>query len=142
MPADDRRHRAWSDFRSRLEPALAAQLSGNSEPFIALWSQTPDVFIFGGLGGSERGIDEIGPRLRWASQHVVATDFRLENLKTEIGTDLALCVDLENMRRIVDGRPVQRALRVTQVCRYEPDAADGAWRIIHRHADEWRPSGR
>lgn len=132
------KQRAWSDFRARLEPALRQQLQGNSEPFIALWSQKPDVFIFGGLGGYERGIGEIGPRLRWAAQHVVATDLRLENLKTEVGHDMAVCVDLEHMVRVVDGRPHPRALRVTQVCRYE----DGAWRIFHRHADEFRPSGR
>ena len=132
------RNSAWADFRAKLEPALAQQLQGNSEPFIALWSQSADVFIFGGLGGYERGIGEIGPRLRWASERVVATDFRWENLKTEVGTDLALTVDLEHMTRHVEGKAIVRALRVTQVCRFE----DGAWRIIHRHADEWRPSGR
>jgi ketosteroid isomerase-like protein len=42
------------------------------------------------------------------------------------------------MVRQVDGKAVQRALRVTQVCRFE----DGAWRIFHRHANEWQPSGR
>lgn len=132
------RMQAWADFRSRLEPALAAQLQGNSEPFIALWSQKPDVFIFGGLGGYERGIAEIGPRLRWAAQHVIATDFRWENLKTEVGHDMALTVDLEHMVRHVGGKAIQRALRVTQVCRFE----DGGWRIFHRHANEWQPSGR
>ncbi len=137
MPGHNRTA-AWARFRAVLEPALAAQLQGNSEAFIALWSQKPDVFIFGGLGGYERGIGEIGPRLRWAAQRVIATDFRLENLKSEVGEDLALCVDLEHMRRHVDGNSHQRALRVTQVCRFE----DGAWRIIHRHADEYRPSGR
>ena len=129
---------AWNLFRAKLEPALAAQLQGNSEPFIGLWSQKPDVFIFGGLGGYEQGIGEIGPRLRWAAQHVVATDFRLENLKTEIGTGIALCVDLEHMVRLIDGRSNPRSLRVTQACRFENDA----WRIFHRHADEFRASGR
>lgn len=137
MPTPDRLA-AWTAFRTALEPALAEQLQGNSEPFIALWSQKPDVFIFGGLGSYERGITEIGPRLRWASRHVIATEFRLENLKTEVGQDMAMCVDLEHMLRHIDGRSIQRALRVTQVCRFE----DGAWRIFHRHADEFRPSGR
>lgn len=137
MPTQDRLD-AWAEFRRQLEPALAAQLSGNSEPFIALWSQKPDVFIFGGLGGYERGITEIAPRLRWAAERVVASQFRLEPLKTEIGQDMALCVDLEHMLRQLDGKFIQRALRVTQVCRFE----DGAWRIFHRHADEYRPSGR
>jgi hypothetical protein len=137
MPANDRLD-AWVRFRVALEPALAAQLQGNSEPFIALWSQRLDVFIFGGLGGYERGITEIGPRLRWAAERVIATGFRWENLKQEVGEDLALTVDLEHMVRHVEGQAQTRALRVTQVCRFE----DGAWRICHRHADEYRPSGR
>ena len=136
--AQQDRIEAWAAFRDKLEPALAAQLQGNSEPFISLWSHKPDVFIFGGLGGYERGIAEIGPRLRWAAERVKATGFRLENLKVEVGRELALCVDLEHMIRHVDGKAIARALRVTQVCRFE----DGAWRIFHRHADEFRPSGR
>ena len=132
------RYQAWTEFRAALEPALAQQLQGNSEPFIALWSPKSDVFIFGGLGGYERGIAEIGPRLRWAAQHVIATDFRWENLKTDVGADMAVTVDLEHMVRHVDGHSRQRALRVTQVCRLE----DGQWRIVHRHADEYRASGR
>lgn len=137
MPTQDRLD-AWTAFRAALEPALAAQLQGNSEPFIALWSQRPDVFLFGGLGGYERGIGEIGPRLRWAAGRVVATGFRWENLTSEVGQEMALTVDLEHMIRHVDGRAEPRALRVSQVCRFE----DGRWRILHRHADEWRPSGR
>lgn len=137
MPSRDRLD-AWASFRAALEPALAAQLAGNSEPFIALWSQRPDVFLFGGLGGYERGIAEIGPRLRWASERVIASDFRWENLVSQVGEEMALTVDLEHMVRHRDGAAQQRALRVTQVCRFE----DGAWRICHRHADEWRPSGR
>ncbi len=129
---------AWAAFRAKLETALEAQLQGDSEPWIALWSQKDNVFIFGGLGGYERGIAEIGARLRWSAERVIATDFRLENLKTEIGADMAVCVDLEHMVRHIDGKAQQRALRVTQVCRLE----NGEWRICHRHADEYRPSGR
>ena len=129
---------AWDRLREQLGPALASQLAGNSEPFIALWSQQPDVFIFGGLGGYERGIGEIGPRLRWAAERVRASDFRHENLKTVVGQEMALTVDLEHMVRAVEGQAIVRALRVTQVCRFEA----GDWRIFHRHADEYRASGR
>jgi hypothetical protein len=38
----------------------------------------------------------------------------------------------------VDGQAVPRVLRATQVYRLE----GGEWRIVHRHADELRPSGR
>lgn len=128
----------WQKFRERFEAAVAAQLSGNSEPFKALWSHKPDVTIFGGLGGHEQGWPEVGIRLDWASKLVVARHVRLESLKTVVGPDMALTVDLEHMIRTVDGREIERALRCTQIYRLE----DGDWRIFHRHADEYRPSGR
>jgi hypothetical protein len=51
---------------------------------------------------------------------------------------MAVTVDLERMMRIVDGQPVPRVLRCTQVYRVE----DGEWKIVHRHADEFRPAAR
>ena len=45
--------------------------------------------------------------------------FRLENILTVVGTDMAVTVDLERMIRIVDGQPVPRVLRCTQVYRME-----------------------
>jgi ketosteroid isomerase-like protein len=64
--------------------------------------------------------------------------FRLENILTVVGTDIAVTVDLERMIRIVDGQPVPRVLRCTQVYRME----NGEWKIFHRHADELRPAAR
>jgi ketosteroid isomerase-like protein len=51
---------------------------------------------------------------------------------------MAVTADLERMTRIVDGNPVPRVLRCTQVYRIE----DGKWRIVHRHADDLRPAAR
>jgi hypothetical protein len=128
----------WQQFRTTLEMALAAQLDGKPAEFKALWSHGSDVSILGALGGLERGWSEVGPRLDWASGQVRARELRLENIQTVIGTDMAVTVDLERMTRIVDGRPVPRVLRCTQVYRIE----DGEWRIFHRHADEFHPAAR
>jgi hypothetical protein len=127
----------WHRFRARFQMTLAAQLDGKPEAFTALWSHRPDVSILGALGGFERGWTEVGPRLDWASSQDRASDLRLENMLTVVGTDMAVTADLERMVRTVDGKPVPRVLRCTQVYRIE----DGEWKIFHRHADELRPVG-
>jgi Domain of unknown function (DUF4440) len=137
-PTDASMDEQWQRFRTSFQMALAAQLDGKPEAFKALWSHGPDVSILGALGGLERGWTEVGPRLDWASGQVRASDLRLENILTVVGTDMAVTVDLERMVRIVDGQPVPRALRCTQVYRIE----DGEWKIFHRHADELRPAAR
>jgi hypothetical protein len=128
----------WERFRATFRTALATQLEGESDAFKALWSHRPDVSIFGALGGLERGWTEVGSRLNWVSGQVRARDLELENILTVVGTDMAVTADLERMTRIVDGNPVPRVLRCTQVYRIE----DGKWRIVHRHADDLRPAAR
>jgi hypothetical protein len=129
---------SFENFRAAMREAVAAQLEGNSEPFLALWSHRPDIHIFGALGGHERGWPEIGNRLRWAATKVDARLLRVECLFEAVRGETALTADLEHMIRTVDGRQIERALRVTHGYRVE----DGAWRIFYRHGDEWRPSGR
>jgi hypothetical protein len=129
---------AFAAFRVEFEKALVAQGAGNAEPFIALWSPKPDVMIFGALGGMERGWEEIGARLRWVTGQVSARITRLENLVTSINGTMALTADLEHTIRTIDGRSLERTLRVTQGYRFE----DGAWKIFYRHGDVFQPSGR
>ena len=112
-------------------PSLAALLIGTVG---WRWS----FVLFGALGGYERGIAEIDPRLRWAASQVKSTNHRFENLRSEINGDWALTADLEHTRRWIDGRPEERTLRITHVCRFE----DGEWRIFYRHADVYRPPAR
>lgn len=129
---------AFAAFRAEFEKAIAAQLEGDSEPFKALWSQKPDVMIFGAQGGMERGWPEVGERLDWVTGRVKARLTRLENVSTVINGTIALTADYEHMIRSLDGRDYERTLRVTQGYRFE----DGAWKIFYRHGDEYRPSGR
>ena len=79
-PTDASMDERWLRFRARFQIALAEQLEGRPEAFKTLWSHSPDVSIFGALGGLERGWTEVGPRLDWVSGPVRASDLRLENL--------------------------------------------------------------
>lgn len=118
--------------------AEAEQLRGNSEPYLAHWSRRPDIMIFGGLGGYERGFPDVHDRLRWAATRVEARLVRIENISTIVEGTMAVTGDLQHMVRIVEAREIPRILRVTLGWRVE----NGAWRIFYRHGDEYRPSGR
>ena len=115
--------------------------AGDAAPFAALWSRGDDVTIFGGFGAYERGWAAVGPRLDWAASRLGGGDrptvqrlaghaspdttSQYEPLAAGSSGDLGYAVSLDRMR---EGAGV---LRVTHLFRRE----DGAWRIIHRHAD-------
>jgi ketosteroid isomerase-like protein len=110
--------------------------SGDASPFAALWSQRDDVTIFGGFGAYERGWAAVGPRLDWAARRFGADGqtTRYEPLAAGSSGDLGYAVGLERSEgvRLAGQDAVSSGvLRVTHLFRRE----DGAWRIIHRHAD-------
>jgi ketosteroid isomerase-like protein len=88
------------------------------------WSQGDDVSTMNARGGVERG--PVAARERWewwASQGIAMEADPVERLSCTVGTDLACTVLLEYHSN--------RTLRVTHLFRRE----DGAWRLVHRHAD-------
>ena len=135
---------AWDEFVKRLAQAQAAYVRADPEPIKLLWSHTDDVSLFGAYGGHERGWNQVGPRLTWASKtNSNGTHDNDEVLTTIRGADLALVTQLEHItNRKPDGSaaPVQN-LRVTHVARCEASS----WRLVHRQADplvETKPPAR
>jgi ketosteroid isomerase-like protein len=110
--------------------------SGDASPFAALWSQRDDVTIFGAFGAYERGWADVDPRLAWAARRIAGsqtTQTTYEPLAAGMSGDLGYAVGLERSEVRLLGQDDTRpgVLRVTHLFRRE----DGAWRIIHRHAD-------
>ena len=110
--------------------------AGDAAPFAALWSRRDDVTIFGGFGAYERGWAAVGPRLDWAASRFGGggQPTRYEPLAAGSSGDLGYAVGLERSAGVhLAGREESSPmlLRVTHLFRRE----DGAWRIIHRHAD-------
>ena len=60
--------------------ASSTFLTGDPEPFKALWSHADDVTIFGGYGRSRRGWAEVARRLEWASARFRAGSATYESL--------------------------------------------------------------
>jgi ketosteroid isomerase-like protein len=128
---------ADASFEAVLAEVEAAQVklvNGQPDAFKALWSQTDDVTLSGGLGGAiAKGWPQVSERLDWvATQYVEGT--RTHHVVSQyVGQDLAYVVLRETIKfkRPTDRREMVQELRVTQVFRRE----DRRWRIVHRHAD-------
>ncbi|HTX09132.1 MAG TPA: DUF4440 domain-containing protein [Solirubrobacteraceae bacterium] len=118
-------------FLQRFVEGLTAQVSGNSGPFLEMWSHGSDVAILGALGSHAQGWEQVQKHLLGASQRLDWTNLSVRRLLTAVSDDLAVTVMLEYMTREEGGEPSARTLRTTQAYRREA----GEWRLFLRHAN-------
>lgn len=121
----------FDEFMGRCHDALAHQGKGQSQPFLALWSDTSDVTLMAAVGGYERGFDGVSGLLSHVSKSLNWEGFRTENLATRVEGDVAFTAELERMTRTVDGHEEAMTIRATQIYR----RVGGDWKVIHRHGD-------
>jgi len=119
-----------------LRQEVAALHRGDLGPRLALWSRADPITLFGAwLTG--RGWSEIGPAF-----HRLAATFRgsggveYEVLSAGASGELGYVVGIERSTTVIGEREATYALRVTTLFRRE----DGAWKVIHRHADPFEPA--
>ena len=105
----------------------------DTEPFLELWSHTPDASIMAAVGGYHVGYDEVSKLLRWVSQRLRFDTYTAETLRTHAGDHLAASVELEHFTNLAEGQ--EMTLRVTHV--YRKDG--GSWKLLHRHAEMLTP---
>ena len=108
--------------------------NGNPAVYKSLYSRRDDVTLANPFGPPARGWSEVSATLdRAAEKYRDGEVVGFENVSTVVTADLAYIVEIESYRARVGGAeeiaPV--AVRVTTVFRRE----DGAWRVVHRHAD-------
>jgi ketosteroid isomerase-like protein len=108
--------------------------NANPEVYKDLYSRGDDVTLANPFGPPARGWSEVSATLdRAAKNYRDGEVVGFENVSTVITSDLAYILEVESYRARVGGvadiTPV--ALRVTTVFRRE----DGAWKVVHRHAD-------
>jgi ketosteroid isomerase-like protein len=126
--------------RERFLQAVAAAnrandelLQGRAEAIRDCFSHAEDATLFGGFGGHEVGWGEIGPRLEWVARSFAGGTCAYEIISSGAGNELAFVVQFERGQARIAGRaaPLTLDFRVTMVFRRE----DGAWKLLHRHAD-------
>jgi uncharacterized protein (TIGR02246 family) len=126
-----------SDFLQAIEDnhrAVDAFTKGDAAPLGALYSRADDATLANPFGPPVRGWEQIEQTMTRAATHYregKVTGF--ERVSAYEAEDLAYVVELEQFLAKVGGASERTplALRVTTIFRRE----DGAWRIVHRHAD-------
>jgi ketosteroid isomerase-like protein len=108
--------------------------NGNPDVYKSLYSRRDDATLANPFGPPVRGWSNVSATLdRAAENYRDGEVVGFENVSTVVAADLAYIVEIESYRARVGGAremtPV--SARVTSVFRRE----DGAWRLLHRHAD-------
>ena len=108
--------------------------NGNPGVYKELYTHRDDVTVANPFGPPVRGWSEVSATLDRAAQNYRDGEIvGFENVSTIVAPDLAWTVEIETYRARVGSAqelaPV--SLRVTTIFRRE----DGAWRVVHRHAD-------
>ena len=118
--------------RERVRDALSAMGSGDPQPYIDCWADLPDVTLFGAWGPIERGYQALTKTFRWVGNRFTGGERVVEDTVAYASGDLAYTVGFERGDVSVDGgEPRPMTIRVTHLYR----RVDGAWRLVHRHAD-------
>jgi ketosteroid isomerase-like protein len=113
--------------------ALAAIVRGDPEPKKQLFSRRDDVTLANPFGPPAHGWQNVAETLeRAASQLRDGQVLAFERISEYATADLAYIVEIERCHgKAGTSEAGPNALRVTTIFRRE----DGAWRIVHRHAD-------
>lgn len=108
--------------------------NGNPEVYKGLYSRRDDVTLANPFGPPVRGWSEVSTTLdRAAENYRDGEVVGFENVSTVITPDLAYTVEIESYRARVGGADELAlvSIRVTSAFRRE----EGAWKVVHRHAD-------
>jgi ketosteroid isomerase-like protein len=128
---------ASDDFEQVIEQnhqALDEFARGDHEPLGRLWSQRDDVTLGNPFGPFVTGFPHVMETMaRAAANYREGRAVGFDLVAKDVTPDLAYLVEVERLSAKMGGREeVSRvSLRVTSIFRRE----DGAWRLVHRHAD-------
>jgi len=114
--------------------ALGDFVKGNPEPMKLVWSSHRDDVTLGNpFGPFAHGWTQVVATMeRAAANYKDGEALGFETVSRYETSDLAYTVEIERYRaRIAGKEPAEVALRCTSIFRRE----DGAWKLIHRHAD-------
>lgn len=134
MSAQKNSRNEFATFLSTLDAAQLELQNGKAEAFKSLWSQSDDITLSGGFGGTiEKGWDAVSKRLDWVGKSFSKGRNSIERIVTTQAGKLGYAVQLEHISFVVPetGKTATRDYRVTMIFRREKNG----WRIIHRQAD-------
>ncbi len=118
----------------RYHLVLAEFFKGNPKPAVEFFSRGHDVSLANPFGGIARGREEAAKKAKLASTYYKdGRSVTFENIAKSVSGDMGYIVEIERCEaKVGGGRDMTRVgLRVTSIFRRE----DGAWKLVHRHAD-------
>lgn len=124
----------FDDFMEQRIAAAGAYVSGEASPLVRLLAVDSPATLFAPRGGVVQGAAEVGARyVDDADGFRAPGRTQLEVLQVGASGDLAYWVGVQHATVQTDDmpRPGPLALRVTEIFRRE----NGAWKLVHRHAD-------
>lgn len=123
-------------FKDR-EAAGQSFVNGNAGPVTQLIATRVPVTFFGPTGTVEQQAGAIAEVFRKQAAPFRRGDSELETLQVHVDSTSAYWVGIQKARVTIGNlaTPMDMNLRVTELFRLE----DGAWKLVHRHAD---PLGR
>ena len=118
---------------ARQAEAEEAFVHGDPRPRMELWSRRDPVTLFGAIGMSEAGWDQLSQTFTWVvTRFSNVSNYRFDVELVEVRGDMAYTLGFERFEGSIAGRPVAPVtVRVTHIYRRE----QGEWKIVHRHAD-------
>jgi ketosteroid isomerase-like protein len=123
---------AFDEVLEHYHLALGEYVKGNLEPEMILWSHREDVTLANPLGPPVRRWEQVAAAAeRAASQLRDGEIVGYEIVAKYVTPELAYLVEPERAKLVASQDIAPITLRVTTIFRRE----DGAWKIVHRHAD-------
>ena len=132
-------HDDFSEFLRRREEASTAFVNGAFDPLDAVSTHRSPATIFGPRGDTVEGADEVNAaNAAAAAMFANGSTNSFEIMHAASDDQIGYWTGIQHSVVRMRGRddPIPMELRVTEVFRNE----DGAWKLIHRHADESKPS--
>ena len=124
----------FDDFMEQRIAAAGAHASGDASPLVRLLAVESPATVFPPGGGVVQGAAEVGAHHVSAAHDVQAPgSTRLEVLQVGASGELAYWVGVQHatVQTAEMTQPAPLQWRVTEIFRRE----NGAWKLVHRHAD-------
>jgi ketosteroid isomerase-like protein len=122
-----------NDISARQQEAESALVRGDVGPRLEMWSHHDPVSVFGAVGMSKSGWDQLLPAFRAVAARLSGgRDVTFEVMSFDMSHDMAWTAGFTRFTGSLDGEPARRiALRLTHIYRREANV----WKIVHEHSD-------